>query len=868
MKQPPKVYLTAGLLVLGFLALCAWFRIVDVYHRHFFDAGILDFAYNISRVVFLGFFAVIVCALGYVMLRALKAAGRLSALTTLEKLVLAFGVGIGALHAIMLALGVLGLYYAPLMIGLCLILLVVAAPLLVRALRRFSARRALGFSPIAIATIAALGIAAAWLLTVKGLYPGGGGDYYTHYFYYYLQVLQNHGLQPNDVWYHYYYSKGAGPTFLGMLLTDPEAPALITYGCVIFAAIAVTTLSARLAPKSLWPALAGSLYLLSYIVPLSDAIGGEFQKPHEETSALIVLAAWTLCMRLIGPLELERPCLIMAAAVLAAAATLELAASVLFGVFLGVAAAWAFIRNNRRDARIYALLAAFAVVVTAGILLLNYAVTGLATDQALSFMLRFANLERLNKWGLIPQIILIAWIRDNYALLAPGSFRWEQIADLRDYLRLDYLWILIVSGFIALGIHPMASSTPESDPMAAPAGPEVTGTEIAVTLLLLLGATLLFRDTLTAFHIAGVNFTQAGVALIALGSAIFTALQIRWRPKRDRPHEDEGTPRRNRSVLTFLGALIGTLAVISVPAAGSQAVSYLRFSGFFLPLVILFAVACWGMCTAAWRGHSSQRLVAIVAPALIFFLVLVSWQVSTSWLGRATAATKSGLRFFAGNYALAEAYHHQSSGLPYGGIKPGALAAMQHVPRGARIWSTNVDSYCMAPGCIIESSVSFKLSSHLNEILNDSPEHARAILRSERLNYFFFSKDAANGIIDPLPYSRLFNPNTIDAYFGIQWTNGTDFLLTWRSPETEAIGPSFTGYYRAALSGSEHPWFRFRELLPQMKFTMTTLETSPHPWRRLDFAWERSASAKGVKRGPTGSDAAQRKRASRLLKGR
>ena len=67
---------------------------------------------------------------------------------------------------------------------------------------------------------------------LRGFYPGGGGDYYTHYFYYYLAVIQNHGLAPNDVWYHYYYSKGSGLAFLGMLLSDPEAPALTTYACV------------------------------------------------------------------------------------------------------------------------------------------------------------------------------------------------------------------------------------------------------------------------------------------------------------------------------------------------------------------------------------------------------------------------------------------------------------------------------------------------------------------------------------------------------------------------------------------------------------------------------------------------------------
>ena len=48
-----------------------------------------------------------------------------------------------------------------------------------------------------------IGATAVWLLLLRGLFLGGGGVYYNHYFYYYLEVLKNHGLAPQDVWYHY-----------------------------------------------------------------------------------------------------------------------------------------------------------------------------------------------------------------------------------------------------------------------------------------------------------------------------------------------------------------------------------------------------------------------------------------------------------------------------------------------------------------------------------------------------------------------------------------------------------------------------------------------------------------------------------------
>src|SRR5581483_4281714 len=73
---------------------------------------------------------------------------------------------------------------------------------------------------------AAIAIAVAIFLLVKGLYPGGGHDYYNHYFQFYKRVIDTGSILPNDVWYHFYYSKGAGLYFLGMLLTDPLAPQL------------------------------------------------------------------------------------------------------------------------------------------------------------------------------------------------------------------------------------------------------------------------------------------------------------------------------------------------------------------------------------------------------------------------------------------------------------------------------------------------------------------------------------------------------------------------------------------------------------------------------------------------------------------
>ena len=77
------------------------------------------------------------------------------------------------------------------------------------------------------------------LLLVKGLYPQGGHDYYQRYSQFYAAVIDSHGIWPNLFWCRYYYSKGMGVTFLGMLLTDALAPSLVAYCFVAATALAL-----------------------------------------------------------------------------------------------------------------------------------------------------------------------------------------------------------------------------------------------------------------------------------------------------------------------------------------------------------------------------------------------------------------------------------------------------------------------------------------------------------------------------------------------------------------------------------------------------------------------------------------------------
>jgi hypothetical protein len=367
----------------------------------------------------------------------------------------------------------------------------------------------------------------------------------------------------------------------------------------------------------------------------------------------------------------------------------------------------------------------------------------LASDQGLDLMLRFADSARLDRWGVIPQIIAVAWIRDNY-------LQWEQpfgratLQEIADFMRLRFLW------------------------------PFLTGPLIAVVVLRMSGA-------------------FAGWRLMA-------------------PRDARSALLTNQTVWRLV-ALVMLLVAVAVLAGRNQSLSFTRLSSFFVPVLVMLAIAgtVWGL---SWPlARRDDTILRLIVPAILLVGTLVAWQSHAHWMSPLRRESANAMRFFAGSYSLAQAYSHANSLYAFGAINPGALAAAQQLPYGTPIWSTNVDSYCMVPGCLIESVISFKMSGRLDEILGDDPELARQRLQEAGLNYFLFMKDYR--MIDLLPFSRLFAPDTIGSYLGVKWSDGSTYLLTWIGPETHPIGPDFLeAYTRRRAEPDVLRWFRFDELAP------------------------------------------------------
>ena len=174
--------LAAAALILGFIGVAAWFGGVDFYHRYFFDTGPVVAADNLVRVVFVVIFSWLIYAPGAGIVALIMSPAERTALSGAERAVLGFGIGVGIWHVVMLILGILDLYYRPVMAGLCLVVLVASARhfgrVAVAGCRilalRFDELRQGRASPQTVgATLVA--VAAAWLMLRRGLYPGSPG---------------------------------------------------------------------------------------------------------------------------------------------------------------------------------------------------------------------------------------------------------------------------------------------------------------------------------------------------------------------------------------------------------------------------------------------------------------------------------------------------------------------------------------------------------------------------------------------------------------------------------------------------------------------------------------------------------------------
>ncbi len=395
-----------------YLSLVAWFSWFDPYRRLFWESGAVITAYNVFRLCYVVFLGWIVSCLGFAAMIAMKGRGAVVPTRGLDTIILSFYLGAAIAAIILFVMGYLNLYYAPVFVVLTSCVVFFSYPLLQRAIvaiyDRARSIRGKGVSGVYACAMTFLVLVALYLLFLvtagKGLLPGGGHDYYTHYFPYYIDVVKNHGIWPNDAWYHYYYSKGAGLVFLSMLLTDPLAPQLITLLFFVLSSLVLFSLIRKISDDYHWPMVAVVLYLAAFVWTPGC---GEFEKQHVLMGSLIVSIVWMGCLtcehRDAG---LSRAWLFIWFLLLS---HLLLFSPTVFSImlpFMVISLLPSFLARGPFSTKALAALILGSVALFLVILAINYLTTGMAEITPFRTFWRFADQSRLSRW-VSPYLMLV-----------------------------------------------------------------------------------------------------------------------------------------------------------------------------------------------------------------------------------------------------------------------------------------------------------------------------------------------------------------------------------------------------------------------------------------------------------------------------
>lgn len=122
-----------------------------------------------------------------------------------------------------------------------------------------------------------------------------------HYLHYYRSVLASGSTQPNEVWHHFYASKGAGLILLTTILSDYFGMQIVSACFILVGGVVILDLLRHYARSTTW-ALCGLILFLAYVY--GNATSGEMFKHHGVILGYASLVLWA-CMRLVNAREEE-----------------------------------------------------------------------------------------------------------------------------------------------------------------------------------------------------------------------------------------------------------------------------------------------------------------------------------------------------------------------------------------------------------------------------------------------------------------------------------------------------------------------------------------------------------------------------------
>jgi hypothetical protein len=257
---------------------------------------------------------------------------------------------------------------------------------------------------------------------------------------------------------------------------------------------------------------------------------------------------------------------------------------------------------------------------------------------------------------------------------------------------------------------------------------------------------------------------------------------------------------------TLLALLFGVTFIASFLSLG-QPLSFFRITTFLYAPVLIGCLMLWRLA-----DEKHMRLAIIAAIVLLPFPVLLRPQARADWQSLIRAA----YAFNTGSYSLFDAtndlegrHKDLASNTLLRGTHPAFAEIYKTLPYKTRIWNMGNIAYCMLPACKTEQPTSMITSKRWYDLPSSSIAKGRAILQAEGLNYIFYSRDILN-----VPFADAkdvlvalypgLHPDHIRDVFGVKWSNGVDYLLTWKGNDTKPLNDifmaSWNDYFRQSVA--------------------------------------------------------------------
>lgn len=712
----PRSLLPALAFGFGFFFLLLWFYVSNVYQTRFFDYGGIVVGYQIARILYIPYLFWLEYAVG---VYALKLAN--IRFDGLKHAIAAWITGTSLWHIVLLGIGLAGLYRYPVMLLLTGGVMVASLPYMAQQLSKLKFP-ALQDKAEKILLLFIVLSSFAFLL-FKGAYPSGGHDFYNHYFPYFNAVIRDGNVGPNEVWYHYFYSKGLGLYFLSMLLLDPLAIHLVGTTFILAAALMVFDLLRQPNRSLLLPLFGVLLYITCYIYTPGRGIfaftggWGDLEKIHELTAVLLLALVWLTVQAIRGERVILLFCL------LAACCTILLVQVGLFaGLFFALMLVYALIRKQHTLAVSMFAGGCATALSLAVIFAINYLNTGIILDQWVLYIWPLIDWQKVVAWGATLEL---------YVLKAGYSY----------FNSVSHLPIMVVISFL-----------------------------------------------FESYRL----YLWWPLLLIGMGATF-----VAWKHKRQSA---------NPNIVPIAVLLGGGLLIALFGGGLGQPTSYFRFATFAYAPVLILALGLWrDMPECIMRGI----ILSILVLGAIFAvnsddIRLKHWQ----------AQSHAVASFNSGNYSLFDATNDLrgrvkglSSPIPLQGTYPAFAEIYKTLPYKTRIWNLNNYAYCMLPACKVEQQSSMIISPRWYDIATGNIATGKKIMQEEKLDYIFFSRYMTQDqLADAKDFLTMFYqglwPNHIRDVYGIAWTNGDDYLLTWKEQAAKPLDEEFMNLWHIYYNDS------------------------------------------------------------------